>query len=109
MQAMEVVYGEKGKNTAPLYKSHIAKDNGIEVSFYNAEGFKLTGEKCGFEIAGVDGEYKPADFEIRGDRIFVCGDVKDPVNVRYQWTNYAEVTLYEQDGLPLAPFRTDKD
>ncbi len=110
MQAMSVVYGDNNpKNTAPLYKSHIVKDGGIEVSFFNADGFKLTGEKCGFEISGIDGEYKPADFEIRGDKILVFGDVSDPVNVRYQWTNYAEVTLFEEQGLPLAPFRTDRN
>ena len=94
----------------PLYKSHIVKDNGIEVHFDYADGFKVTGEKCGFEIAGNDGEYKPADFEIRGKKIFVFNkDVSEPQNVRYQWTNYGDVTLYGVNDLPVAPFRTDKN
>ena len=110
LQSMNLVYGDKEtKAFAPLYKFHIVKDNGIEVHFDYAEGFSLTGEKCGFEIAGSDGVYKPADFEIRGKKIFVFSpDVSEPLNVRYQWTNYGEVTLYGDSGLPIAPFRTDK-
>ena len=111
LQAMAVVYGNASvKAFAPLYKSHIAKDNGIEISFDYADGFKLTGEKCGFEIAGTDGEYKPADFEIKGNKIFVYNnEISEPANVRYQWTNYGEVTLYGENDLPVAPFRTDKN
>lgn len=110
LQAMAVVYGDTElKAFAPLYKSHIVKDGGIEVSFTYAEGFKLKGEKCGFEISGNDGEYKPAEFEIKDDKIFVFSkEVEHPLNVRYQWTNYGDVTLYGNNDLPVAPFRTDK-
>lgn len=110
LQAMAVVYGDTElKAFAPLYKSHIVKDGGIEISFNYAEGFKLKGEKCGFEISGIDGEYKPADFEIKGDKLFVFSkEVENPINVRYEWTNYGEVTLYGDNDLPVAPFRTDK-
>lgn len=110
LQALYTAYGDQNPDyCAPLYKSHIAKDGGIEVSFLNAAGFELRGEKCGFEIAGADGEYKPADFEIRGDKIFVySSEVSEPLDVRYLWTNYGEVTLYGANGLPAAPFRTDR-
>ncbi len=110
LQALDIVYGQKNSGAyAPLYKSHIIKNGGIEISFDYADGFKLKGDKIGFEIAGYDGEYKPADFEIIGNKIFVkSGEVSEPVNVRYQWTNYGEVTLYGNNDLPVAPFRTDK-
>ncbi len=110
LQALDIVYGQKNIGAyAPLYKSHIVKNGGIEVSFDYADGFKLKGDKIGFEIAGYDNEYKPADFEIIGNKIFVKSDeVSEPVNVRYQWTNYGEVTLYGNNDLPVAPFRTDK-
>lgn len=111
LQAMNIVYGDKSlKAFPPLYKSRFVKDNGVEITFDYADGFILKGEKCGFEIAGSDNEYKPADFEIRGNKIFVFSDeVPEPLNVRYQWTNYGEVTLFGDNGLPAAPFRTCKN
>ena len=110
LQAMSCAYGEYSPDKfSPLYKSHIIKENGIEVSFEYADGFTVKGTPCGFELAGADGEYKPAEFEIRGDKIFVfSGEIPAPLNVRYEWTNYGEVTLFGTNGLPVAPFRTDK-
>ena len=110
LQILSAAYGDRNpENLAPLYKSHIETEGGLLISFENQGGFRVTGEKCGFEIAGEDKEYKPADFEIRGDRIFVFNkDIPEPKNVRYLWTNYGDVTLYGASGLPVAPFRTDK-
>lgn len=111
LQAMALVYGDPSpKAFAPLYRSHLIKENGIEISFFYADGgFTLKGEPCGFEIAGADGVYHPAVFELRGDKIFVHSDkVPDPEQARYEWTNYGDVTLYGTNGLPAAPFRTDK-
>ena len=34
-------------------------------------------------------------------------DVKEPVAVRYGWANNPEVNLYNKEGLPASPFRTD--
>lgn len=110
LQAMYNVYGDTSvKAFAPMYKSHIVHENGIEVAFrYAEDGLELRGEKCGFEIAGEDGVYRTADFEIRGDKVFVFSKDCVPKHVRYQWTNYGNVTLYGKNGLPAAPFRTDK-
>ena len=106
LQAMYNVYGDKNEEyNAPLYASHIAKDDGIEIRTTYKGGFELRGEKTGFELAGADGEFKKADFEIRGDRIFVFSvEISEPCHVRYLWTNYGDVTLYGKNGLPLAPF-----
>lgn len=111
LQAMALAYGDSTVRAfPPLYRSHIAKNGGIMVSFDHAEnGFVLKGEPCGFEIAGADGLYHPASFELCGDKIFVHSDeVPEPEQVRYEWTNYGDVTLFGADGLPAAPFRTDK-
>ena len=105
---MNLVYGDEETNAfSPLYRSHIIKNEKVEISFDFAEGFELKGEKCGFEVAGVDGEYKIADFILDGDKILVfSNEIAEPVKVRYQWTNYGDVTLYGKNGLPVAPFRT---
>ena len=33
--------------------------------------------------------------------------VVDPVAVRYAWANNPVISLYNQEGLPASPFRTD--
>lgn len=109
LQAMKHVYGETEISAfPPLYRSHIVKNGKIEISFDYCEGFEIKGERVGFEIAAVDGEYKNADFILDGDKILVFNnEITEPVNVRYQWTNYGDVALFGKNGLPVAPFRTN--
>lgn len=108
LQAEKLFYGMDVKAFGPLYRSHVYKDGGIEISFDHAEnGFVVKGEAQGFELAGDDGEFFEAKPEIRGGRIFVKSDkVEEPVYVRYNWFNYCDVTLFNETGIPLAPFNT---
>ena len=64
----------------------------------------------GFELAGEDGIFFPAEeVEILGNQIHIRSkQVKHPRNVRFKWTNYAEVRLFGSNGIPVAPFRTDE-
>jgi sialate O-acetylesterase len=63
-----------------------------------------------FQIAGADGKFVDADAKIEGDSVVVSSaQVSAPVAVRYAWDNYPDgANLYNGDGLPAAPFRTDK-
>jgi sialate O-acetylesterase len=63
-----------------------------------------------FQIAGADGKFVDAEAKIDGDSVVVSSpQVSAPVAVRYAWDNYpAGANLYNGDGLPAAPFRTDK-
>ncbi len=109
LQAQKLFYGMDVKAFGPLYKSYIIKDGGIELSFDYAEnGFVIKGEKpMGFEIAGEDGNFVTADIKIDGSKIFVSSpEIAEPKYVRYNWFNYAEVTIYNETGIPLAPFST---
>jgi hypothetical protein len=59
----------------------------------------------GFEVAGADGKWKPADAKIDGDTVVVSSpDVTAPTDVRYDWKAYPEGNLYNKDGLPAVPF-----
>jgi sialate O-acetylesterase len=62
----------------------------------------------GFEIAGADMRYQPAQAHIDGDRVVVSSDaVAHPVAVRYAWSdNPDQANLTHRDGLPAVPFRT---
>jgi len=110
LQALVLVYSSLREEDAfgPLYKSCIYHENNIELLFdYAADGFEVKGELSGFEVAGADKNFVTAKASICGDRIFVSSpEVESPLYVRYLWTNYAEVSLFGKNGLPVAPFRT---
>ena len=60
-----------------------------------------------FEIAGADGKFVPAKAEVKGSSVVLSNAaVKAPVAARYMWIDYAEVTLFGANGLPVAPFLT---
>lgn len=62
----------------------------------------------GFAIAGEDKKWVWADATIDGDTVVVSSpQVATPVAVRYAWADNPECNLYNKDGLPASPFRTD--
>jgi sialate O-acetylesterase len=62
----------------------------------------------GFQIAGDDKKWVPADAKIDGATVVVSSpQVSQPVAVRYAWGNAPDCNLYNQEGLPASPFRTD--
>ena len=64
----------------------------------------------GFELAGSDGKFYPAQARVALPYIELsCDKVKAPAAARFKWTNYADVGLFGVNGLPLAPFRTYTD
>jgi sialate O-acetylesterase len=62
----------------------------------------------GFAIAGDDRRFVTAQAEIRGDTVIVQSPmVSRPVAVRYGWADYPTGNLFNVEGLPASPFRTD--
>ncbi len=58
------------------------------------------------ELAGEDGDFKPARAMTEGSLIrLTAAGVARPVHVRYAWTDFARVNLFGGSGLPLEPFR----
>jgi sialate O-acetylesterase len=57
----------------------------------------------------VDKKFVWADAKIEGDTVVVSGaKVPHPTAVRYAWSNnFRWANLFNQDGLPAQPFRTD--
>ena len=105
-QALNVAY-HIGESTPLLCSSVLFANGTAEIETNSSSPLEIRGNKNGFELAGADGEYHPADFTLSGSRITVsCPDVPEPIAVRYLWTNYsADIPVYNADGLPLAPFR----
>ena len=76
------------------------------------QGITVGDDFTGFEVAGSDGLWQPAEFAFGGtdgkqNTIILCSKkVRRPVAARYGWYNYGPVTIYGKNGLPLCPFRT---
>ena len=105
-------YGMKGfPTTYPEYRE--MKINGREATLYfdNAwNGFTPNDALKGFEIAGADRRFFPADARIDRDHltIIVSSDsVAAPVAVRYCFRNFARGQVHDLMGMPIVPFRTD--
>lgn len=62
----------------------------------------------GFTIAGPDRHFVPAQARIDKNTVVVSSpEVTDPIAVRYGWEASPEASLYNAEGLPASPFRTD--
>lgn len=113
MSARNVAYGEDVPPSGPLFSEMEIRDNLAIVSFrYAYNGLKSsTRPMTGFWIAGADGEFVPAEAAISGINVLVKSDaVPKPVAVRYGWQAFPDppCTLYNAEGLPAVPFRTDQ-
>ena len=109
IQALFHVFGKGSEEEVygPVYRTMAAKDSELLISFYHSEnGFTVRGEEIkNFEIAGEDGNFVPAKAEVRGSAIILSSkEVKKPVSARYMWMDYADITLFGSNGLPVAPF-----
>ena len=111
--ALGATYGKKGFGYAPpVFKSMEIKETKIYIDFKNAEkGISpMWTPLKGFEIAGEDKVFYPANAEIETSttRLAVSSEkVAKPVAVRYAYKNYAEASVFGLSGIPVAPFRTD--
>lgn len=106
-------YGIKGIDPdAPAYESVEFEDGKAIVKFKVADrSLSPAGVDVeGFEIAGADKVFHPAVGHVQnwGDKVIVSSpDVPNPVAVRYCFRNWGVGTLFNNYGIPVAPFRTD--
>ena len=126
-------YGRSGLVcSGPIYKGMQVQGNAIRVSFDHADKGLMIGRKEGhgpaveakadtatpdakpelrrFAIAGADKKWFWADASIDGSTVLVAStNVPAPVAVRYAFSmNPSGCNLYNKDGLPASPFRTDE-
>ncbi len=124
-------YGRRLVTMGPRYESFRIAGRSIVVRFtdvagglrvipsgdfagdrYGSRGEKVekaeSGVLSGFQIAGPDRVWHWADARIEGDTVVVSSaDVPHPVAVRYAWSANPVCNLFNAEGLPAWPFRTD--
>ncbi len=107
LAARAIAYGEKIEYSGPLFRSAVPQGDSIRVYFDHAEsGLMAKGDVLyGFEIAGEDREFLPADARIDGTTVVLTNSlVSAPRYVRYGSAGDPECTLYNKTGLPAATF-----
>ncbi|GAH61318.1 unnamed protein product, partial [marine sediment metagenome] len=113
LAAQKVAYGDKNVvYSGPIYRSMKIDGNKIIITFTNIGGglvVKGGGQLRHCAIAGADKKFLWARAKIEGNNIIVWNDeVTNPVAVRYAWAdNPKSANLYNKEGLPASPFRTD--
>ena len=112
--ALENTYGREGlQSNAPraVSAAFVADDpKSVIVSFVNsADGLTPTrAALSGFEVVDPFGKVYPAEATTYGhDRVKITSPVKNPVEVRYGYHNFYEGSLYNNVGVPVAPFRLE--
>lgn len=109
--ALANTYGRKIVASGPVYRSKKIVGDSVELSFGGVAGGLVVTQSergNGFQVAGEDRLFQPADVEVRGSRLVVSSPfVKHPLAVRYAFGNTSQATLYNSAGLPSSSFRTD--
>jgi sialate O-acetylesterase len=111
LAAEAIAYGRDVVHSGPIYASMTVEGSKVRLNFkHTAGGLIARGAATlrGFEIAGEDRKFSPAQAVIRGTTIVVSSaQVARPVAVRYAWADNPSCNLYNKAGLPASPFRTD--
>lgn len=117
-------YGQKDLVVSgPLYRDLKIAEGKIRLSFEQVGSGLIVGKKNGlapvvedktgklqrFAVAGADKVWHWADAVIDGATVVVSSpEVKEPVAVRYAYSQNPEgANLYNKEGLPASPFRSD--
>jgi len=114
LAAEKIAYGEKNiVHSGPLFQSSTIDGNKMIISFTNTGSglIAIDGDELSqFAIAGADKKFVWAKAKIEGDKVIVWNDnVPNPMYVRYAWAdNPDNPNLYNKEGLPASPFRTDR-
>jgi len=119
-------------HSGPLFKKAIFKGSKVEVYFSETgsglqtrrvamsskknvwaredpDAYVVPADKlAGFVVCGADKKFLPAEAKIVGDHVEVYSkDVSKPIAVRYGWSTFPLCNLYNKEGLPASPFRSD--
>ncbi|WP_295116997.1 sialate O-acetylesterase [uncultured Chitinophaga sp.] len=93
----------------PVYEKMEVVKGKVVVTFKDVPGgLVIKGDTLKeFFVAGADKNFVQATGKVKGNTITLSSPVKEPVAVRFGFTNMGEGNLFSKEGLPATPFRTD--
>ena len=96
---------------SPVLKNYTIKGDKIEVTLTGKSKLMAKDQQSlrGFEIAGEDQVFYPANASIVNNKLVVTSDkISKPIAVRYGWKeDNSDLNLFTKELLPVSPFRTD--
>ena len=112
LTALKITYGQEIVHSGPVFKSMNTSGQKAFLEFdFAEEGLQVKGRYGyvkGFAVAGEDRKFYWAKAYLEDRKVVVYSDsVTRPVAVRYAWEDYPDANLFNKEGLPMAPFRTD--
>jgi sialate O-acetylesterase len=110
LAARALSHGEKLEYSGPVFKSMSVERDRAVVSFTHVgSGLMAKGDSLeGIALADADGKFHPARGVIEGSTVVVTSSkVANPTAVRYGWAMVPNGNLFNREGLPAAPFRSD--
>lgn len=133
LNALSHAYNRDLIYSGPIYQSMVVEEGQIRITFSHiGDGLqignskntqndrpegrlknrlksRMEGRLKGFAIAGSNQQFVWANARIEGETVVVKSNlVTRPVAVRYAWSNNPDCNLYNKNGLPASPFRTDE-
>ena len=105
--ALKTVYDQHVAASGPIIQGFMKKGSKAQVFLAYANGLKTTdgAAPMGFEIAGADKKFVPAEAEIKGQTIMLSAKgVESPRHIRYGWAVFMNPNLVNAAGLPTAPY-----
>ena len=114
LAARHLAYGESIHYRGPLFREATTErsadgTNSLRVWFEHADGLTFRGAPTGgFEIAGADHRFVPADVRLEGATAIVSAKaIEHPIYARYGWMSVVTSPLYNADGLPASTFTSE--
>ena len=121
--AKHIAYGQDIVSSGPRFAGMTAEGDKVRLKYEDVGSGLAIGtapwfsddypkpsstELVGYAVAGEDKKWTWARARIEGQEVVVWSDqAPKPVAVRYGWANNPEVNLYNKEGFPAVPFRTD--
>jgi len=119
--ALQVAYGQNVIAAGPTFRRLTVTGNQAVLQFdhvggglitrdVHADGHRVPADVLKvFSVCGADQTFHWADAVIQGDKVVVSSPkVAGPVAVRYAWADFPLCNLYNEEGFPAVPFRTDQ-
>lgn len=110
LAALATVHGRSVEHSGPVMRAIEPIEGGLRVVFDHADGLAARGggPLRGFALAGDDRSFAWAEARIDGDGVALrSAAVRQPMAVRYGWSDNPDCTLVNRAGLPAVPFRSD--
>lgn len=111
--ALGQVYKKQKVYSGPELKKCTVKGNDVMLTFTHVGSGLIAkdgaSEIKGFYVAGKDGVFRQAQAIIVNDNTvkLTATDADAPLYVRYAWANSMDINLFNKEGFPAVPFRTD--